>query len=337
MAPDAPLTRILRAELELSIGRGAESRRLLTPLLETMPLWERLHVDLALARMSDGELVSAKRGVDDALALGVDGPDLAMVNRTLVKAISGPDWAQRSTFASSRFEVVANIDAATCKRVADLLEGTHTLLARQLGAVAGTGRSKVLLFAGPDGFHRYVEELWGSRICPNICGFYHPLTKQMLVCNDARESELLATVRHEGLHLFLDRLAPQAPVWLHEGLACYYERKVVSGTSFADGPADPARIAWLQAHPLVPLAEFLARSPSAFYADAEQSYAQAWALATVLLDTKPEHKKRFLAYWKELMAGALPEVALRSAFAPEVLAGLDRELTAFVLGLAVPK
>lgn len=330
LAPEAPLTKILRAELDLALGRGAESIRSLSSLMDQLPSWERLHVDLALARMTEGDLEAAKRGVDLALKLGVDGPDLASVNRTLVKALAGPDWTSRSTFTSSHFEVLSNIDATTCKRVADLLEGNHTLLQRQLGAAPGGGRAKVLLFAGPDGFHRFVEELWGARLCPNVCGYYHPLLKQMLVSNDSREGELLATVRHEGLHLFLDRVAPQTPLWLNEGLACYYERKIVSGTSFVDGPSDPRRLAFLKEHPLIPLAELLARSPETFYGDAEQSYAQAFAFVVLLLDTKPEHKKRFQGYWKALLAGALPEAAQRMAFPTEVLTALDRELAELV-------
>ena len=326
LAPDCALVQALTAELWIATGRGSAALKLAEPLVAKWPLSERYALAQALARMVRGELALAKRAVDDAHARGVAGPDLEALNRTLVKALRGPEWTGEHAHRTTHYEVRTDIDPRLCVQATQLLESAFAEFAQQHGTPpVASGLHKVFLFRGPESFHRHIEQLWGKRICPNVAGVYHPLLKQLLIWNLPRRDEMFATIRHEAFHQYLDRMMPTPPIWLDEGLAVHHEH------ALAPGEPEPKSLAVLRKQGLKPLAGFVLQSPEAFYNDGERNYAQAWAFVAFLL--RKEQRKYFDLLWKELAAGSLPEPAVRKAFAGVAWEQLDRELLVFVQGL----
>jgi hypothetical protein len=116
---------------------------------------------------------------------------------------------------------------------------------------------------------------------------------------------LVATLRHEGLHQYLDRGVGQAPVWLNEGLAEYFESaKLVRGT-LVDGVPQERHVEKLldPQTTWVPFEELLAMGPAEFYGASALHYAQSWALVHWLQESGLAAGRVFQGLVDDLAAG----------------------------------
>jgi tetratricopeptide (TPR) repeat protein len=154
--------------------------------------------------------------------------------------------------------------------------------------------------------------------------------------------------QHELTHRFIDFYFPRAPVWLHEGLAEYYETMVVEDNHVILGRDLPDRffiggLTWtFESTPLWPVIAHIpisdAVSPRGllkmdreeFYAaqleassisEKEErsrrqtaNYASAWTLVHLFLNGPAPYPERFAAYLEKLAVNRTPESAFSVAF-----------------------
>jgi hypothetical protein len=123
---------------------------------------------------------------------------------------------------------------------------------------------------------------------------------------------------HESFHAFAANFlweeADNAglPRWLHEGMACYYERSVVEAGELIHGGVHPAFLSLLrqqqQANALIPVATLVAAGADLFQIQhtgeiprQELAYAHAWGLAHYLM-SRGVTRDRLEAYVVDLSA-----------------------------------
>jgi hypothetical protein len=161
---------------------------------------------------------------------------------------------------------------------------------------------------------------------------YSPLLKQLLIWNLPRRKDMLETIRHEGFHQYLDRLMPNPPVWLNEGMAVYHEngKKVDGKLTF--GHLHPNYVRLLRGNGLQPMKKFLNFGGPGFYEKGHLSYAQAWALVHMLQHTTPVYAKLFKAIMKDLQTLSAYEV-VQKRLPDAMLPQLTKDLKLYVEGL----
>jgi hypothetical protein len=124
---------------------------------------------------------------------------------------------------------------------------------------------------------------------------------------------------HESFHAFAANFlweeADNAglPRWLHEGMACYYERSVVEAGDLIHGGVHPSFLALLraqqQSNALMPVATLVVAGADLFQIQhtgeiprQEMAYAHAWGLAHYLM-SRGVTRDRLEAYVTDLSAG----------------------------------
>ncbi len=316
LAPTWLKAQLLKARVLDSLGRiddasavleAAEARHPTSPAV-----FERAVLHLLLAGNPDG----AKRVFERATERQVTSEDLATLGRALVKASSGPSWTRVHEYESPHYHVFSDIDIGTCRKAAKTLEEAYNVYQGTLKRVARDGRRfRVYLFRGRDGFVTYMKDLGalGAPVHMNVAGVYSPLLKQLLIWNLPNREMMLRTVRHEGLHQYLDRFLPRIPVWFNEGLAEYYEHAHRVGGRIYFGRPRRDYVEFLTGQPPVPLADFLTLSPREFYRGGARNYAQAWALVHMLRHGSARWKDLFQDLLADLEAMPMHE-ALEKAF-----------------------
>jgi len=326
----------VKVEILMRLGREAE----LAAALRALMAHPKAGVDdieaAGLFSLLAGRIDDALGAVEGAARRGLRSPILEQLSKVIVRAKNGPDWPKTFEVKSANYHVLSDIDVETCRRAADLLE--EALLAykaRVRPQKTPTKRLyKVFLFSGEAGFKRYRAEasLSASQSLENAAGVYSPLLKQLLIWNLPTRDEMMRTVRHEGFHQYLDRLLPDPPVWLNEGMAVYYEgMERVAGDLRTDLPR-PDLLEDVAAKPLVPLREFLRSRPKQFYEMAPHSYAQAWLLVHMLQHGPTKHRDRLRALLTRLETEAGAE-AVDATFPAADLDALDRELGGYAATL----
>jgi tetratricopeptide (TPR) repeat protein len=143
-------------------------------------------------------------------------------------------------------------------------------------------------------------------------------------------------LQHELAHRMVAHFIPGAPVWLHEGLAQYFETfEIVDGLArFGKRPPtlhftrfnQPSYYSTVVSVDQLPSLEQLLRADwTTFHEERNEHryYAAAWALVHHL-EVTPELRRRFRAYQRGLAGGDPNEVAFARAFAGVDRAALDR-------------
>jgi len=239
---------------------------------------------------------------------------LAMVER-------GPLFPRAYTATSKHYEVVSDIDRKVCQDACRLLEQSYVSLRVRLGSLRGKDqqRFRVFLFSGEGGYQAYCKDILGSAV-PHTAGLYSPVLKQLLIWNLPKRDAMVRTVRHEGFHQFLDRVMANPPVWLNEGTAEYWETARRENGSLTGGQVRKDHIATLiRSKKMLPsLRDFAYGGRADFYANAQQRYAQGWALVHYLREGNRDNNKRFETLWNALRDQGSTRAALDKAFA-----GLD--------------
>jgi hypothetical protein len=262
--------------------------------------------------------------------------ELDQINSLLTRARNGPGWRSPIEFKTEHYVITSDIDRKTCVEAGEVLENS---LGRYIARMRPLPKDKpepfrVYLFGGFAGYSRYVQDALSAR-AENTAGLYDPRLKQLLIWNLPDHQQMLQTVRHEGLHQYVDRWLDDPPRWLNEGLAEYYEN-----ADFTLGPSNeirihPEHLRVIRAHDdkLIPLSAFIKYDPAHFYAAAELDYAEAWALVHFLLNSTPAHRKIFDALLDALQRGDENDDALEHAFLGADFAKLQTEFDAYVAAM----
>ena len=339
--PDMPEALLLKASLLLRLGHEDALVSTLQALVARPDATRETFETAGLFLLLAGRLDATRTIAEGAMRRGLHSPGLESMARVVVRSQNGPDWPKTYEYRSSNYDVVSDIDAATCEKAAGVLEEAlldFKVNVHALKAEATKRHYKVFLFAGKEGFLRYHSDasVMGGPLPGSIAGLYSPVLKQLLIWNLPNRDAMMRTVRHEGFHQYLDRLLPDPPVWFNEGLAVYYEGMLRVGGSLKTDTPRPDFVEYLNAAPLVPARDFLEIRPKEFYATAPHSYAQAWLLIHMMRHGGMKYRDAYHALLKNLDTLSGPE-ATDVAFTDSVLASIDADLKAHLASMAPKK
>ncbi len=241
------------------------------------------------------------------------------------RARTGPVWPRRFRRESARFAVESDQSEKACADVAAALEKMQAVYQAALGAARpAAAKARVYVFASEDGYRDHTAEL--AMDAESTAGAYSPLLRTTFLFVPSSPDELWATVRHEGFHQYLARIAPSVPDWLNEGWAQLMEEKQKTR---AETGWDPL-LELLYLPRFVPVAQLVALDHESFMERADVHYVQSRCLMEFLLES-PERRFASIprAYVDALRAGASRAQADAKVLAP-VLPALDAAFTAWV-------
>ncbi len=171
---------------------------------------------------------------------------------------------------------------------------------------------------------------------------YHSPGDKELVCYD-RFSEglghkIFGVIYHEANHQFMYAyLGGSHPMWLAEGLACYFETAQYSGGRITRVGAmnyDRSNIVLeaVRTGKLIPLKKLLEMDRAAFYgANIHLNYAQAWHLVYFLINKNAATKKLFADYVKTFRETRDEKKAYDASFGKYGLARVEQEFKNYIL------
>ncbi len=251
------------------------------------------------------------------------------VNKMLTKAASGPSFGKSFETKSQNFHVVSDIDQQTCSDAARLLEEAYLSYTVHLTKAKDAGQRlfKVFLFRGEAGYQAYCKDLDGSSPM-HTAGLYMPALKQLLIWNLPSREDMLRTVRHEGFHQYIDRVAGEVPTWFNEGMAEYYETAELVRGEWKMGVKRPDHMEHLATGRLEPLASFLTMPHREFYIEAQRNYAQGWAMVHFLRHGPSDHRPRFKALWEGLIANRPWNEVVSEVFPAQDLPAIEKAFRA---------
>lgn len=331
--PNFAGTRMLRARLHVQLRHRDQAIAELRSLLTDHPRFGPAYAALALQLLHSGDPAKAHEVVLTARRRGADVPQIEQLDRMLTMAESGPAWSRSWTYRSSNYIVSSDVSRSVCVETARLLERCFSAYQAQLApARKVNGRFRVFVFSGEAGYRSYCAHVLGSPT-PHSMGLFSPALKQLLIRNVPEHETMLETVRHEGLHQYLDGVMTDPPAWLNEGLAMYYEANPKGEARPRGGSMRPDLLASLRRQRMAPLSTLTSLDLGQFYADSELHYPQSWAFVHFLRDTTRQRRLMFRRIFDALRAGKSNAEALRAGLRQKTLAELDREFREHVIQL----
>ncbi len=327
--------RLLRTRLIGRLRTRADARSELETLLGEAPEYVDGYEDLATLRFVDGDLEGVERVIEAALANGVPAQSLVKIGRNLLRARHGPLWTEPATYSSKHYEVVSDMERSTCFEIAGELEEFYKKYNVHLRRVGGSADRKfrVYFFSGVTGYEAYCQDLFGYEP-ESTLGLYSPSVKQLLVWNSPDSRMVMRTVRHEGFHQYLDCLTSEAPHWLNEGLAEYFEQATLVRGRWKDDQVNEQHLAVLAQYEWTPLEELVKADAAAFMSKVGLHYPQAWAFVHFLLNGRGQKKALFDPFIDRLIGGASRKEALDRVFGDVDWKALERELRDHVATVA---
>ncbi len=158
----------------------------------------------------------------------------------------------------------------------------------------GTAEVNIYLFEEQQDFVVWMQDR-GAIGNPNYAGVFLSSTNEVAVWRWSDDDEEVAqTILHEASHVLLFQLSPASPVWLHEGLAQYFQTLKVQpdGRSIVTTlPDAEERIQhWIDNQQLITMRQYLSLDDNSWRSLAHQlnaiPYTVAWG-ATAFLMSKP--------------------------------------------------
>lgn len=80
----------------------------------------------------------------------------------------------------------------------------------------------VVIFPDWNSYLEYATAVSGQEMV-NSGGFYTNASNEAVTYSYADDEQTLAVTRHEAAHVILNGMLAAGPLWLHEGLAEYFE------------------------------------------------------------------------------------------------------------------
>ncbi len=158
----------------------------------------------------------------------------------------------------------------------------------------GTAEVNLHLFNEQADFVQWMEQR-GASGNANYAGVFLPASNEVAVWRWSPDDDDVAqTILHESSHVLLFQLSPASPVWLHEGLAQYFQTLKVQANGQAVVTALPdaeERIqGWIATRQLITLRQYLSLDDRAWRKMAHElnaiPYTVAWG-TTAFLMSKP--------------------------------------------------
>ena len=304
-----------RGALLRELGRFDEALTVFEQAMGAHAQYPSTYEEAASSMLMAGRPGDASRMTRLAARNGVYSPKLLTLNDALGKVMNGPLWRRKFEHRSSNYHVLSDMDQVICIEASKLLEEAFEAYRKKIGWVARdkTRLFRVYLFSTHDGFMAYQGHLseFMGKPTDKAAGLYSPLLKQLLIWNLPRRKDMFETIRHEGFHQYLDRIMPNPPTWLNEGMAVYHENARKEDGKLTFGHLHPNYVRLLMQRGFRPLKEFLYGGARPFYEDGHRSYGQAWLMVHMLQHTTPEYRKIFDGLMKDLQTEAAYGVVRR--------------------------
>lgn len=308
--------RLLTAQVLSARGEREQAVRELEQTIAEFPEVVDTYERLVLLCLVEGRTRDARSVVELAVGKGVSPRALLRAGRTILRSERGPSWGQAHVYETRHYTVHSNESREACHEIAGELEKFHRKYEIHVRRPSGAQeeRSVVYFFSGQASYLAYTENLLGDS-AENTLGLYSPWLRQLVLWSSPDRRKVLRTARHEGFHQYLHRITDEAPIWLNEGMAEYFEQSRLVDGQWEDGQVDPAHVAVLRrlAGSWTPLEDFVHLDPGGFRVRAGLHYPQAWALVH-FLSSSAEHGGRLEALLDALAEGADREAALARAF-----------------------
>lgn len=176
-------------------------------------------------------------------------------------------------------------------------------------------RFRVLIFQTRKSYDEFARRQVGEQ-AEFTDGMFVPGLKLLLILHQGNSQETYETLFHEAFHQFLNRNAPNAPIWLNEGLATFFGSAQATRNGLVFNR--PHRNYWRLCRKLIEkdmapsIEELLSTGRATFYGnvpvklsgfdDVRQShiyYAESYTLIHLLL-SDAEGKKRLREYLQDL-------------------------------------
>ncbi|HVQ57038.1 MAG TPA: tetratricopeptide repeat protein [Pyrinomonadaceae bacterium] len=196
---------------------------------------------------------------------------------------------------SPNFEFIGNALEADIRQVASRLERFRAVLRSvfpQLRSNSGK-RTRVVVFKDSASFRMFKPKRSDGTPDEFIGGLYQAGedVNYVAVTVEGDAKGAYGTIFHEYVHELLNTnlSATDAPPWLNEGLAEYFQTfRIIDDRSAAFGSVQSTHVELLKRGPLMPWDDFFRLDASALLQTGEHSrsmfYAQAWALIHFLVD-----------------------------------------------------
>ena len=126
--------------------------------------------------------------------------------------------------------VKTDVSADFAKNLGDVMESCYTAYSKYArGKPRFAEKSTVIVFKRQKDFLKQVRE-----VGPNTAGCYSPATKELASFLESQgEDGVYEVLRHEGFHQFFDKyVGTNAPAWINEGLAGYFEHCIKEGNEY---------------------------------------------------------------------------------------------------------
>lgn len=239
----------------------------------------------------------------------------------LAKTAKRTPWAQAFQEKSQHFTVITNTSKELCKQMSQALEQQYRdFVYRFQIAKEPKEPLPVKVFAEKAEFQKYNLENKKST-SDHVAGFYDPNKKEIVLFWSDDPEDVLSTLYHETTHYFIDLYAfrGNAPMWMNEGLAVYFETAQFKNGRLETGRVPYGRLLDLQDaikagknHKLSQLLKFEDYGENGYNLLA---YAEGWALVYFFATSAGgKNAKLFGAYMDEIQKGRTNEIAFQRAF-----------------------
>ena len=200
----------------------AEALKQLQEALEYKGDFASTHKLLALLDYRQGRTAGALERIEEALRLDPqDSETRALLNRWRIESSFSSRFREVST-RSFTLRIDPEISGISRNRMLAELVRAH----REVGDGLGfwpSQKTAVVLFSEKNFYQATGSYHW-------VGGMYDGQLKMPVPGGDLSSGKALETVRevvrHEYAHVLIRHLAPECPVWLNEGIAQHFEKKV---------------------------------------------------------------------------------------------------------------
>ncbi len=328
--------RLMRAELLQVLRSSDEAETELREAARDFPRNAAPRRALAEHYLHRERYADAHRAIVEGIDAGIPARALAAADRNRLRALYGPRFAEPYEYVSKHYVIVSDMGRSACFEVAEELEKfflKYNRNVRRLPSDDGDRRFRVYLFSGLSGYETYCKDLFGDEPESEL-GRYSLTLKQLLIWNSPDRRWMMRTVRHEGFHQYLDRLSGEAPVWLHEGMAEYFEQSKIVRGRWQDDQVVEQHLAVLERSAWTPLEKFVQLESRGFRANTALHYAQGWAFVHFLTNSsRREDRARLDELLDALAEGAPRSAALERSFADTDWPDLESRFRAHVAAL----
>ena len=233
------------------------------------------------------------------------------------------DIAEEPAFAGQafkamwgRYDLETNVSQEYSKEMAFFMDGVYKEYVKVFPYKKNeTLRFHVKIFASEGEFQAYYEKVTGRKaagVYGKVLAYYMPVTKELVGWNAA---DIKETLRHEGLHQYIDYFVNDCPIWFNEGFASYFEKSTADEAKFNKMRHDSCRAA-MSMRMLPPMKDLLLMSAAKWQGDEKAVfyYGHAWSFIYYLI--KSGQRSLLDKYFEEVMSGKTQKQVFDSIFGP---------------------